>query len=123
MAKAVHNDVLDAALGAVKTGATRMVALAAEPASYAAANSGALADAAMTTADFTIAEGTVSGRRVSVGAKSDVAVTTSGTATHVALLDGPGSRLLYVTTCPSQPLVSGSTVSFGGWDIEIGDPA
>ncbi len=121
MAKAVHNDVLDAALGVVRTSATRMVALAAEPASYAAANSGALADAAMTSADFTIGEGVTSGRRLSVAAKSDVAITASGTATHVALLDG--SRLLYVTTCPAQPLVSATTVSFGGWDIEIGDPA
>lgn len=123
MAKAVHNDVLDAALGAVKTGATRMVALAAEPASYGAANSGALADAAMTSADFTIGEGVTSGRRLSIAAKSDVAITASGTATHVALLDAAGSRLLYVTTCPAQPLVAASTVSFGGWDIEIADPA
>ncbi|WP_300537398.1 HK97 family phage prohead protease [Sphingosinicella sp.] len=58
-----------------------------------------------------------------LAAKSDVAIAASGTATHVALLDAAGSRLLYVTTCPAQPLVAASTVSFGAWDIEIGDPA
>lgn len=123
MAKAVHNDVIDAALGLVRGAASRMVALAAEPADYAAANATALADAAMIPADFTIADGLTSGRRASVAAKADVAVTASGTATHVALLDAAATRLLYVTTCPAQALSAGSTVSFDAWDIEIGDPA
>jgi hypothetical protein len=123
MAKAVHNDVIDAALGVVRSNATRMVALAAEPADYAAANTGALANATMVAADFTIADGVVSGRRVSVAAKANVAVAAAGTANHVALLDPVTTRVLYVTTCPAQALPAGGTVSFAGWDIEIGDPA
>jgi len=123
MAKAVHNDVIDAALALVRSNATRMVALAAQPADYAAANAGALANAAMAPADFTIADGVVNGRRASVAAKADVAVGAAGTASHVALLDAPNTRLLYVTTCPAQALALGSTVSFAAWDIEIGDPA
>jgi hypothetical protein len=122
MAKAVHDDVLDAALGALSA-AGRMVALGAEPADYAAAGAGRLAETAMAPADFAIADGLVSGRRATVAAKADVPVAGAGTATHVALLDDGAARLLYVTTCAPQALSAGGTVSFSAWDVEIGDPA
>ena len=81
MGKLVHDDVLDAALGMVRNNATKMVACSAEPASYSAANGSLkLAEVAMSTADFTIANGATSGRRVVVAEKSGVAVTASGTA-------------------------------------------
>jgi hypothetical protein len=123
MAKAVHNDVLDAALLYIRSAATRLVALAAEPADYAAANAGALANAVIAPADFTIGDGVTSGRRAVVAAKAGVAVGASGTATHVALLDAANTKLLYVTTCPAQALAAGGTVSIAAWDVEISDPA
>lgn len=124
MGKLVHDDVLDAALGMVRNNATKMVACSAEPASYSAANGSLkLAEVAMSTADFTIANGATSGRRVVVAEKSGVAVTASGTANHVALLDTANSRVLYVTTCTPQSLTVGQTVTFGSWDVEIADPA
>jgi hypothetical protein len=80
-----------------------------------------LADVAMTpNTDFTKADGDSSGRKVTVAAKSSVPVDTTGTATHVALVDS--SRLLYVTTCTSQALTSGNTVNFPAWKVEIADP-
>lgn len=123
MGKSVHPDVLDGALVVVRDNATQMVALNGEPGSYAGAVSGALASATMDSADFTLAAGATSGRRLLVAAQSDVAVTASGTADHVALLDPANSRLLYVTTCAPQALTSGGTVSLSGWAIEIADPA
>src|SRR3546814_9622645 len=84
-----------------------MVALNGEPGSYAAAVSGALASATMDSADFTLAAGATSGRRLLVSAQNDIAVTASGTADHVALLDPANSRLLYVNTCAPQALTSG----------------
>lgn len=36
---------------------------------------------------------------------------------------GDGSDLLYVTTCTSQSLTSGNTITFPAWDIEIADPS
>lgn len=123
MAKSVHSDVLDAALAVVGT-STAMVACTGEPATFAEADGALkLAAAAMTGADFTLADGDTSGRKLTVGAKSGVGVVADGTATHVALLDVAGSRLLYVTTCAAQPLASGGTVGFAAWDIEIADPA
>lgn len=122
MGKWVADQVLDGAL-AIIAAADRAVALEAQPASFAAAWSGRLAETSMSLADFTVGPGDVSGRKVTVAAKSGAAVLTPGSATHVALLDTVGSRLLYVTTCPDQLLAMGGTVNFDSWTVEIGAPA
>ncbi|QMW23381.1 hypothetical protein [Sandaracinobacteroides saxicola] len=119
MGKWVADVVLDGALNIV-AGATRMVAVNGQPASFAAANAGKLAEAVMAPADFTLAAGDVSGRKVTVAAKNGLAVLSNGSADHVALLDA--TRLLYVTTCPVQSLPTGGTVNFAAWAVEIGAP-
>ena len=121
MAKFASNDVLDGSLNIVRA-ATRLVAVSGQPATYAAADSGRLAEAALATGDFTLAAGDVSGRKVSIAAKSGLSVIAAGTADHIALLDGTTSRLLYVTTCPSQALAAGGTVSIAAWSVEVGAP-
>lgn len=122
MAKSVHDDVLDGAFDVLDQ-ANLMIACSAEPTTRAeAVTTYALADVAMTVdTDYTKANGDTSGRKVTVSAKSSILVDASGTATHVALVDA--TRLLYVTTCTSQALTSGNTVSFPAWDVEIADPA
>jgi hypothetical protein len=123
MAKIVHDDVLDGAFDVLDQ-ANIMIACSTQPTTRAeAVTTYALADVAMTVnADYTKANGDVSGRKVTVAAKSSVLIDTSGTATHVALCDG--TRLLYVTTCTSQALTANgsNTVNFPAWDIEIADP-
>ena len=121
MAKWVAGDVLDGALQIV-SGATHMLALPSQPLDFGAAWAGRLADVAMTPADFALATGTGSGRRLDVAGKAGATVQAAGTADHVALVDQPGGRLLYVTTCPAQALATGGTVTFDGWSIEIGAP-
>lgn len=125
MPKFASDDIMDAALNLIKNNCDKMVACSSQPATFAEANATyALADVAMTSTDFTgPANGDTSGRKLTVDAKSGVTVDTSGTATHVALLDSVNSRLLYVTTCASQAVVSGGTVSIGAWPIEIADPS
>lgn len=115
------NAVLDGALNVVRS-ATRMVATSGQPASYAAADAGRLAEAQLAPADFTLAVGDVSGRKVTIAAKSGLAVVAAGTADHVALLDPVTSTLLYVTTCPAQALVPGGTVALAAWSVEINAP-
>jgi uncharacterized membrane protein len=122
MAKWVSGTVLDGALSVVAQ-ATRMVALSGQPASYAEAVAGTLAEVPLAPGDFAFGPGLTSGRRVAIAGKAGVAVTAPGTASHVALLDPVLERLLYVTTCPEQALPAGGTVSFDGWSVEIGDPA
>lgn len=122
MAKSVDDSVLDGALNIIKNNANLMIACSAQPTNRTeAVTTYALADVAMASGDFTIANGDTSGRKVTVAAKSGVAVDATGTATHIALVSA--TTLLYVTTCTSQALTAGNTVNFPAWDIEIADPA
>lgn len=119
MAKAVSNDVLDAALNEIAT-ATRIVVTSAEPANFAGIAAVALADGTLSGGDFTNADGDTNGRKVTIAQQADLTIDSSGTATHVCLDDG--AVLLYVTTCTSQALTSGGTVTVPAWDVEIADP-
>jgi len=123
MAKQVSNDVLDAALAEIATAVTLTVT-SAEPANYAGIAAVALADVTLTAGlgngDYTAADGDASGRKVTVAQQADVPIDASGTATHICLDDG--TTLLYVTTCTSQALTSGGTVTVPAWDVEIADP-
>lgn len=124
MAKFCHDDVMDAMLDEILNNCTRVTLCSSEPTTYAEANATyALADVTVDSSDFTKANGDTSGRKVTVGAQSGVTVDTSGTSTHVALLDVANSKLLYVTTHTSQALTSGNTASIGAWDVEVADPS
>lgn len=123
MGKSVANAVLDAALNYIKNNVTRQVLCSAEPTTYTEANATyALADVTMAAGDFTVADGDVSGRKVTVAAKTAVPVDSTGTVTHSALLDVANTALLFVTTTPSQGVSSGGTVDIGSWKDEILDP-
>lgn len=119
MAKKMNDLMADAALDYL-AGATVMLVCTSEPADRAAALAAALADVALTGGDFTKANGDTSGRKVTIAQKSNVPIDANGTGTHVALIDG--STLRYVTTCASQVLNAGGTVTFPAWDVEIADP-
>ncbi len=124
MAKLVDNSVLDAALNEIKNNCDKMTVCRNTPTTYASANAtDALGDVAMVSGDFTVADGDTSGRKVTVAQKSGVTVDVTGDATHVALLDTSNSTLLYATTCTTQSLTSGNTITFPAWDIEIADPS
>lgn len=121
MAKSVHASVLDGAFDILDQ-ANLMTACSAQPTTrLEAVTTFELADVAMTiNTDYTKANGDVSGRKVTMAAKSGVPVDVSGTATHVALVDA--TNLLYVTTCTSQVLTAGNTVNFPAWKVEIAAP-
>lgn len=123
MGKRVHSDVLDGALGLVRSNATKMVACSGEPASFSAADGSLkLAEVTVGTSDLTLGDAAGSGRRVTVAQKSGVTVAATGTANHVALLDVANSRVLYVTTCTPQSLTLGQNITFGSWTVDINDP-
>lgn len=122
MGKMVHPDVLDSALGFIRTHTLQMCALPGQPANYAAAIAARLAQVAMDASHFTLAAGDTSGRKLTIAARTGVAVSAAGTATHIALIDTTNARLVYVTTCPDQNLVAGGSVDFAEWTVEIGDP-
>lgn len=124
MPKSVNDAVLDAALNVIKTNDIRQAICSADPVNYAGIAAVLLAEATMASGDFTIADGTTSGRKITMAAKSGNLITTSGTATHVVLHDN-SSIMHYGTTCTSQALTANgsNTVSLPAWTIEIADPA
>lgn len=126
MAKAAPDAMIDAAL-AYAAASDILTVCSSQPTTYAEATSTyKLADVALTpgdgNGDFTIANGDVSGRKLTVAAQSAVDIDSSGTALHVALCLSSDTTLRYVTTCTSQALVSGGTVDVPAFDIEIADP-
>lgn len=123
MAKSATDAVLDGTLDIIATG-TLLTVCNAEPTTYTeAATTYKLADVVLDGADFTKANGDTSGRKITVSAQADVPIDTTGTATHVAISTTSGSLLRVVTTCTSQSLTSGGTVTVPAFDFEISDPA
>ena len=121
MAKWMNDAGADAAL-TYWSDADKMVLCSAQPTTYAEANATyALADVTPTYDAFT--NGDVSGRKRGVQAKTGVAVNTSGTATHLALIKVGDTTLRYVTITPSQAVAAGGTVDIGAWAIEVRDPS
>jgi hypothetical protein len=127
MAKWASDDVMDAALNYVDD-CTLLTVCSAQPTTYAEASSTyKLADVVMTAGaggvDYTLGNGDVSGRKLTVSQKTNIDIDSSGDATHVALCISGTSTLVYVTTCTTQTLTAGGTVTVPAWDIEIADPS
>lgn len=130
MAKWQNDTMLDQALDWVKNNMStantaKMVVCTGQPTTYIEANvTFALADVAMDSVDFVKANGDVSGRKLTVASKAAILVDTSGNADHVALIAtiNTVNTLLYVTTCTTQTLTAGNTLTVPAWDIELRDP-
>jgi hypothetical protein len=120
MAKWTIDLVMDAALDYIATG-TIMTVCSAQPTNRTeAVTTYALADVSLAGGDFTKANGDSSGRKTTVAQKSNVTIDTTGTATHIAISDA--TNVILVTTCTSQALTAGGTVTVPSFKDEIGDP-
>ena len=120
MGRVCTDGVLDGLLDIVAA-MTAINICTAEPSSIAECDSLSLIPAhTLTGGDFTKANGDVSGRKVTVSQQAALSIDATGTATHIATNDGTD---FYVTTCTSQGLTSGGTVTIPAFDIEVADPA
>ena len=121
ISKALANSVYDAATAEIAT-CTRMDVTSdtTNPANL----TNTLAYTAMTAGlgggDYTAANGDVSGRKVTMTSKSGVTVNNSGTATCVCLSLAGIPKV--ITTCTSQVLTAGNTITFPAWKVEINTP-
>jgi Flp pilus assembly protein TadG len=121
MAKTVDDTVLDGALNIIKNNANLMTLCSTQPTTRTEAiTTYELADVAVTSTDFTVANGDTSGRKVTVAAKSTVPVDVTGNGQFVALTSA--TLLLFVTTCTAQQVTLGNTVDIPAWKYEIADP-
>ena len=115
--KFAPTQVLDAPLDKIATATTlRVCSGSSNPADRAAAIAATLASTSMSSGDFTKSDG-VSGRKVTIAQKAAISITAGGDATCVVLDDG--TDILYVTTCTTQTLTAGGTVTVPSWDIEF----
>jgi hypothetical protein len=124
MAKWQNDTILDQALNYIMNNVTQLCVCSAQPTTYAEATSTykLAVKTGLNSGAFTgPANGDVSGRKVTVNQQAAITIDTGGTATHIAICSG--SVLLYVTTCTSQALSAGNTVTVPAWDIEIADAA
>src|SRR5262245_61079154 len=123
MGKFTDDTVLEAALAKVAT-ANRMTITSAQPANFAGIAALLLASAAQTpgvggVSYSAYADGDVSGRKITVQAKTGVNVSNGGTASHVNLDDG--TRLLHCTTFTGQSVSAGNTINVAAYDVEFAD--
>lgn len=126
MARSVNDAVLDAALNYIADNGDRIDICATQPTTYAEATStNSLGTTTLTlgagNGDYTLANGDVSGRKLTVAAQTGISITSTGTADHLAITNGTDT-LIYVTTITSQAVTSGNTADTSAWDIEIEDP-
>lgn len=119
--KYAPDPMIDAALTYV-AGATAMHVCSVLPAAPTRAQviTASLANVAMTGGDFVNAAGTPTGRKVTVGAKSTIAVTVTGSAENIVLIDATVVR--YMTSCTTQALTNGNTVNAPAWVVNIAAP-
>lgn len=116
MPKFAHADVLDGGLNAIKNVATKMILVSTYAAgdSYATIQTNKLAEASMSSTDYTLSSSGINRVLTTAAGKTGVASAgASGTPDlHIAFTDG-ASKVLWVTDETSnQAIISGNTVNF-----------
>lgn len=136
----LHNDVYDQGLTIIKSNCCKIAVCATDPADAVGADTTGnvaaackLAGVTMATnatgagnsADYTIQDGAVSGRRLTVTAKTNLPVSHASTAYCVVLYSTGATGTIYAkATCVTQNLAStANTVTIPTWDIELRDPS
>jgi len=123
MAKKFADAVFDAALAKIATG-TKLTFCSAEPANYAGIAAVKLADVTVTAGDgngdYTIADGPVSGRKVTVGAQTGMTPSANGTIIYACVDDG--TTLLAGTSVTSQAVTTAQTWDSPAFAFGITDP-
>jgi len=126
MAKLLPDGIIDGMLAYIRELVTGISVCSTQPTTYAQATSTyKLADVnGITSTKFTLQDGAVSGRRITLAAQNGLTIDTTGTAAHVAWWSTTGSGLLIlVTTCTTQALTTGNTVNVPAHDFEVRDVA
>lgn len=123
MAKSVNPLVLDAALDYLSSNGTRYDICSDEPTTYAEATSTySLGTTSLSSGDYSKSNGDVSGRKLTVAEKTDIEITATDDATHLAITNG-SDTLLYVTVLSGTiPVEIGRFADIAAWNIELRDP-
>ena len=115
MTKWAHADVLDNGPAYIKANCNKVCVVSAYTAgdSYATVTAAILAEAALTTSDFTLASSGDDRTLTTAAGKQDTEANVSGTASHIAFVDTVASKVLWVTEETSgQSITAGNSVTF-----------
>ncbi len=115
MAKYAHPDVLDNGISYIKTNANKIAVVSAYTFgdTYSTVNGNILAEATMTSTDYTLGTSGNDRTLTSAAGKNDASANATGTASHIAFLDTLNSKVLWVTEETSnQQIQSGNQVNF-----------
>ena len=109
-------------LQGLKNSVDEMNACSQEPTTYTeAVTTFSLGDVAMVAGDFTEADNTPDGRKLTVAAKT-INGDGNGNANHLALVENAQSTLWYVSTTTLVGMEDGVDQSFSAFDIAFRDP-
>ena len=115
MTKWAHADVLDNGPAYIKTNCDKVCVVSAYTAgdSYATVTAAILAEAALTSTDFTLASSGSDRTLTTAAGKQDTSANATGAASHIAFVDTVASKVLWVTEETSgQTITSGNPVTF-----------
>ena len=115
MSKWVHADVLDNGPAYIKTNCDKVCVVSAYTAgdSYATVTAAILAEATLTTTDFTLASSGNDRTLTTATGKQDTSANATGAASHIAFVDTVNSKVLWVTEETSgQSITAGNPVTF-----------
>lgn len=122
MAQYIHPDVHDNGLVEIQTNAERCVVVSATTSSYANVAANTLADVALAGGDFTIANGDVSGRKITCQAKSTT-VSAEGDPVEILWVDDTNNRILMRTDeTTSQTIYAGNPLNIPAIKYESQNP-
>ena len=122
----LHDDLMDLLLDALSTDGTRLDLCSAEPTTYTEATSTYTRGNKTSITYNAPANGDTSGRKVMTVAITGLVGTSTGNATHWAITDPVGSKLLATGPLASSPvaITTSSTYSIASFKaLEIEDPA
>lgn len=118
----VDDHILDPSLSEIDTDCNSIHLCSAEPSTYTEATSTYTLGNRATPTISTPADGSPNGRAVTVSAITDGTVTSAGTATHYALVDTTGTRLLVAHSLASSvALATGSPWQSTAFTIRLPD--
>lgn len=124
MASMLADRVFDNGLTVLDTEVTHLYICSQLPATYTEAGTTYALGSKATPTVSAPGDRTGGGRKVTVSAITDGAVSANGTATHWALTDNTNSRLLAAgTLSASQAVTSGNPFTLTSFDLGIPDPA
>lgn len=122
MGKRAENIFYAEGFDGIENSVDQMHVCSQEPTSYTEAiTTYSLGSVAMTGADFTQADGTPDGRKLTVAAKT-ITGSANGTGNHLALVETGTTTLWFVTTCTAVGITNGVGQDFSAWDILQRDP-